>query len=168
MSMKYHLRAFYEDGEFLEPVARMPFEMGPRHEDVDTGPESLTKQEFVDEADINNIMARYRVTGLLPQLQDEAIFGDFANMPDYEQALQMVVAADEAFEALPSDVRAKFDNDPAKFVAFCDEAGHDAELIEMGLTSPKTVSDVDRLIAAVEKAGKPVDPTIAPVTEPVK
>ena len=101
--------------------------------------ESLTHQEFLDESNINRILAKYRLSGTVPQVAGEPMFGDFANLPEYQDALQLVVDARDAFEALPSHVRSRFENDPAKFVDFMSNPDNLDEAISLGLAPKKEV-----------------------------
>lgn len=43
-------------------------------------------------------------------------FGDFLGVSDYQTALNQVIEAEEAFDALPAKVRARFDNQPVDFL----------------------------------------------------
>lgn len=77
-----------------------------------------TKQEFKSECDINNIMARYRKTGVLgePARLAAARFGDFSQVPTFMEMQEKISAAYELFAALPAAVRKQFDNDPGQFI----------------------------------------------------
>lgn len=95
---------------------------------------SLTRQEFLRDADINNIMAKY-ASGVVPVSAGSRppLFGDFANVPDYQTSLQIVLDAQERFAQLPSQVRSRFDNDPAKLLEFLAVEDNRAEAIKLGL-----------------------------------
>lgn len=81
------------------------------------GEESRTKQSFKDECDINNLMARYEKTGQLPALAAaQPQYGDFADVPTFMEACQIVQKAEEQFAALPAEVRAECANNPAIFL----------------------------------------------------
>lgn len=95
--------------------------------------ESRTKQEFAKEADINNIMAQYVKTGVLPASEREPQYGDFLNATDYREALEAVLAAEEDFSQLPSDVRERFENDPAQLLEFVENEDNYEEALELGL-----------------------------------
>ena len=65
-------------------------------------------------------------------------FGDFLGVSDYQTALNQVLEDEEAFDALPAKVRARFDNQPVEFLEFCsDEKNHD-EMVELGLIDPSS------------------------------
>lgn len=98
---------------------------------------SRTKQAEADAADINKIMAKYQKTGILPHLNNRVpTYGDFSEVTDYQDALNTVMRAEAAFMALPSSVRAKFDNDPARFLDFTQDPANLDALREMGLAPP--------------------------------
>ena len=64
---------------------------------------SLTKQEFRKESDINEIMRKYKKTGVLPQV-GPGIYGDFSSVTDYQSALESVVKAERLFLSVPAAV----------------------------------------------------------------
>lgn len=104
--------------------------------DPDTGEElvSLTKQEFADDCDINVIMARYEKTGVIDHVnRRQPEFGDFADMVDYQTALNIVNEADSRFSDLPASVRARFENDPRQLLAFVADPANRDEAMDLGL-----------------------------------
>lgn len=79
--------------------------------------EGRTKGSFKDETDINKIMSKYLRTGQLPALiRSNPAYGDFSDVPSYQEALARVSMAQEAFLALPAQVRAECENDPKIFL----------------------------------------------------
>lgn len=109
---------------------------------ADTSGPSLTKQQFVADADINNIIARFAKTGTIdPEiLKANPVSGDFSEIGSYQESLNAVIHAETLFGALPAKVRDRFGNDPAAFVAFATNEKNRAELVELGLVE-KPVSD---------------------------
>lgn len=96
-----------------------------------------TDQSFKDECDINTIMARYQSTGELPVLNGtEAQWLDVTEM-DFQTHMDFMIQAQEMFDALPSDVRDRFGNDPGAFLGFCSDAENHKELAKMGLLTPE-------------------------------
>lgn len=95
---------------------------------------SRTRQEFAADCDINNIMQKYRDNGTLPQLiKQNPQYGDFASVPDYQEALNTVALANEQFEALPAHVRDRFRNSPEAFLAFAADKKNHQEMVDLGL-----------------------------------
>lgn len=112
---------------------RKPYE---RRERVgfDTGDDSRAKQSFKDESDINNIMAQYMRTGVITHMKENE--GQYIDLPegvDYQSALNMVIAAGEAFDSLPGSVRQRFQNNAVEFLDFMDDPDNIEESVELGL-----------------------------------
>lgn len=97
---------------------------------------SLTKQCFREECDINNILRKFNKTGQLPEMiKRNPIYGDFSEPVDYQEALNIVLHADEQFRNLPARVRERFGNDPKRFLEFVSDPSNGEELVEMGLAT---------------------------------
>ena len=101
--------------------------------------ECKTQQHFAENADINNVMSRYRRTGVLSTSDGlvrptrKAIFGDFSDGLDYKERLDSVKLAIDEFTRLPAKVRAEFDNDPAKMLDFLADESNRERAVELGL-----------------------------------
>jgi phage internal scaffolding protein len=99
---------------------------------------SLTRQEFKDECDINHIMARYQSTGELPRLnQGTAQFLDVSASLQFQDSMNFIAEAQSMFNELPSRIRDRFYNDPAQFLDFCSNPKNTVELASMGLLTPE-------------------------------
>lgn len=96
-----------------------------------------TRQSEAKACDVNRIVAKYHKTGIIPVSQRPALYADVSQMGDYRSALEQVQKADEAFMALPSKLRARFENDPAAFLDFCSDPGNRDEMRELGLLEPE-------------------------------
>lgn len=97
---------------------------------------SMTKQEFVADCDIHNILAEFKVTGQIKHLAANAaagVYADLSALPDFQEALNTVVAGEAAFASLPSKLRARFENDPAQFLDFMSNPDNQDEAIKLGL-----------------------------------
>lgn len=94
---------------------------------------SRAQQHCKEECDINTIVRRFGVTGMLPTAARLPTYGDFDGVSDYHSALEALRSADEAFYDLPADVRSRFKNDPGAFVDFCSDPANLPELRSMGL-----------------------------------
>lgn len=109
---------------------------------------SQTLQSFKDDADINCIIARFENTGVLvdPTVPVSRIpqFGDFSDLPTYQEAQNVIVAANNAFNGLSAKIRERFGNDPAAYFDFVQslKEGSDeyAEAISLGIVN-KPVDD---------------------------
>ena len=85
------------------------------------------------EADINNIVKAFGVTGRAPIGARLPQFGDFDGVNDYRTAIEAVREAEAAFMSIPAKVRAEFQNDPQAFADFCLNPANLAQLREWGL-----------------------------------
>lgn len=95
---------------------------------------SLTHQSFAKDCDIRNIMKQYKRTGLVSHMTTaSALYGDFTNVPDYRESLDVVINAQAAFMELPAEVRSRFSNDPAQFLDFVHNPDNRDEMIKLGM-----------------------------------
>lgn len=117
---------------------------------------SMAKQSYKEEADINNIVNQYNRTGVLPQGTRQPMFGDFSSGDDFAESLIRIQEAKADFDALPSNIRSQFDNDPAELLTFMQDPENLQEAIEMGLYPAPEAEPVP---AAAEPEKKP--PAIA-------
>lgn len=107
---------------------------------------SLAQQHYKDECDINTILEKFNITGLLPESPLSPRYGDFTGIGDYHTALNRVLAVQDEFEALPAQIRARFENDPAKLIEFLEDEKNRPEAENLGL--------VDMAAAEVVEAAK--------------
>lgn len=102
---------------------------------------SQTLQSFKNDADINCIIARFQNTGVLVDptvpVSRTPQFGDYSDMPSYQEAQNVIVAANNAFNDLSAKIRERFGNDPAAYFDFVQslKEGSDdyAEAIRLGI-----------------------------------
>lgn len=100
---------------------------------------NMTMDDFKRETDINHIVNQYMETGTLPTIRGKAFkarfpqFGDFTNCSDFQSIQFTLKASEEAFASLSSRIRERFDNDPAKLIAFLSDENNRAEAEELGL-----------------------------------
>lgn len=113
-----------------------------RHVVVNDKP-SLTRQAEAVDADINVIVRRFGVTGVLPSVPVPPTYADFGDVFDFQSAANLVRQSVESFQALDVEVRSRFGHDPKRFVDFCsavDDKGNLLNLSEMrkmGLALPE-------------------------------
>lgn len=96
-----------------------------------------TKQSFKAECDINNIMARYLKTGVLEHVRSTV--GQYLDVTgaDFQAAQELVAGAKSMFHMLPSDIRTRFENNPAEFLKFMENPKNAEEARELGLLPPE-------------------------------
>ena len=126
---------------------------------------SQTLQSFKDDADINCIIARFENTGVLVDptvpVSRTPQFGDFSDMPTYQEAQNVIVAANNAFNSLSSKIRERFGNDPAayfQFVQSLKEGSEDyAEAVRLGIIDKPADRASEVLAGPVEGPGEKVN-----------
>lgn len=130
--MKAVIRTVYGD----YPICKQPAGDEP----------SLTQQQFAEEADINNIIARYERTGILvdPLIdrRGQPMYGDFSNIDSYFEAQIKVARARELFDALPAKIRDRFGGDPGKLIEFIENEENREEAIMLGLIEKPEIKEV--------------------------
>lgn len=101
---------------------------------------SMTKQSFKDECDINTIVKRIEAPGMMDLLHQQTLAGRYEDLPDqfdYQSAIEVSRQAGEAFMSLPAAARARFQNNPAEFLAFMADPANQEEAIKLGLAVDK-------------------------------
>lgn len=117
---------------------------------------SRTQQQFAADADINNILAKFRETGQLP-VTGPAQYLDIEEMRDLQDTIVTASQVDAAWNELSSEVRNTL-KDPATFASYvehCLETGDLDPLRKLGLAKPLPPQD------------KPQEPTSTAVVSPV-
>ena len=126
---------------------------------------SLVKEEFQADSDINEIMRKWSVTGVLQSSTVANMrFGDFGNVVDYHGALSQITAAEQDFAMLPAEVRDRFSNDVSSLLQALDDPERAEELRELGL-QPLEEDPTDPTPPAPEPeapAPAPEEPPAAP------
>lgn len=122
--------------------------------------DGLTQQNFQEETDINNIMAKFAKTGLVDHVNRVAgSYGDFTTVQDYQLHLDQVMAAQTAFMELPATIRRRFDNDPAHLLAFIQDPKNRDEAVSLGLINapPPPEPKKDAPASVKEASEKPTN-----------
>ena len=142
-------------------MAKMVFKTGyGERQRVKTEPkgESLTQQHFAHQADVRNIIKQYDKTGLIANVQKGvAQYGDFSEVNEYREALDLVHNANEMFGQLPAEVREMFQNNAGTFLEFATNPENNEEMIKMGLKEAPDTPD-EQPISADNKAAEPPAP----------
>lgn len=84
---------------------------------------------------INKIMAVFKKTGTLPNVQlSNPLYGDFTNPEDIHSIREAVHEAEDRFAELPAKVRALCENDWVQFLERFDDPDGQKTLLDAGLT----------------------------------
>lgn len=97
-----------------------------------------THQSFAKDANINNIMAKYKKTGVFvdslksnPYRQPN--FADYSDVGDFQSVMDAVISAQNDFLRLPIATRVKFDHNVANAIAFLSNPENLVASIDLGL-----------------------------------
>lgn len=116
--------------------------------DCQAAGDGMTKQHHIAECDINNIMKRFEKTGELPgMIKENPMYGDFSDVKTFQESLDIVNLAQEQFAALSAKVRARFDNDPAKFLEYATDPKNAEDMVSLGLSKKREPSEAESLKA---------------------
>lgn len=111
-----------------------------------------TKSEFAASCDLTAMVKRvtggdvkrvftdksigdHFLTNILPTLK----FADYSAVPTYDEALNLIMSAEESFFNMSSSVRSRFDNSPSKFMDFMSDPSNLPEAVSLGLVNPPPV-----------------------------
>lgn len=92
-----------------------------------------TKQSFRDQCDINKIMDRHLKTGQIAHVNNHQPQYGYATSLDFTQAMRLVTQAQDMFDGLPSTIKDRFNNNPAQFLDFAQDANNADEMQDLGL-----------------------------------
>lgn len=141
-------------------MAKIVFKTGyGERERVKTEPkgESLTQQHFAQEADVRNIIKQYDKTGLIANVQKGvARYGDYSEVNEYREALDLVNEANATFAELPAEVREMFQNNAGTFLEFATNPENEDKMIKLGLKEAPVQEE--QPIKAENKAAEPPAP----------
>lgn len=117
---------------------------------------SRTDQSQAQDVDINYILERFRVTGQPPAMAVRApTFDDFTVISDFTSARAAILDAQNAFMALPGDLRAKLDNDPQQFLLYIQDDKNRDDLVKRGFILPAKQSGAPAPTPSPAPAGAP-------------
>lgn len=137
LSKAEHERRKEATRKYFEPKVEIQ-KIDGKDVEVVTNPEVLSKtsQAHRESCDINAIMKRAEGNGFVidpARPLKQGRFGDFTNVPTYQESLRIANAVRDEFMALPPEVRAKFGNDPAALLRFVEDPANEEESIRLKL-----------------------------------
>lgn len=135
---------------------------------------SRTHQEFKDECDVNQFIKKHKsinptqFTQWFNSPPQSGVYADLTSLPSYEEALQTIILAQNSFEALPSELRQRFDNDPQKLINFLDDPKNEEESIKLKLRIKQEApppSAIEQTLNQIAKNTTPKKKTPPPIDE---
>lgn len=94
---------------------------------------TMTEQQWKDTCDVNKIIRKYDKTGLIVHVSKfNAEFGDVSGL-DFKASVDKIVKIRQEFDAMPSEIRKRFKNDPGEMLAFMSDSNNREEAIKIGL-----------------------------------
>lgn len=106
---------------------------GSRVQVLTGGGDSMTRESFADELNINTIVDRYARGGQIPLTTADAMYGDVSEVGDYKSALDFVFAAKGQMADLPERARDQLAADPMEYYNLLDAAKNRSDLVDLGL-----------------------------------
>lgn len=106
--------------------------------------ESLTQQHFAKEADIKTIIKKHDRTGIINHVaRGVAHYGDYSEVNEYREALDMINSANASFAELPAEVRKYFSNDAGEFFEFATDPKNAEKMVQLGLAEAPPIPEVE-------------------------
>lgn len=97
-----------------------------------------TDTSWGPDTDVNNIVNKWTRTGQNPHpARSDGQYVDISQVTDLMGAVEVVQQASASFDALPSELRATFQNDPIQMVEFLNDPKNHDQAREMGLLPPQ-------------------------------
>lgn len=113
-----------------------------------------TRQSMKDECDVNNIVARFKRTGVITHVaRSNPVFADVSNVVDYRESVERVRRANLLFQSFPARVRSAFGNDPAAFLDAVVDESRQAELVALGVLRADVAAEVVPPVAPAADGG---------------
>lgn len=101
----------------------------------------VTEQAHKDNCDINKIMRKYATMGVVEHVNNiEAAHGNLTG-DDFKSMMDKIVGIQAEFNELPSELRKRFTNDPAKLLTYLDDPKNTEEAIKIGLLKYKNKTE---------------------------
>lgn len=130
----------------------------PSLDEVEPGQfEWLADQSFKEDSDINTIVKRFGLTGELPENLNMPVGGDFTHLTDFKSAMDLIRRSEEEFLRIPPDIRAQFENDPGRLIAFLDDEKNREKAVEIGLI-PKPPEKTRDAVQAIDELAAVLTP----------
>jgi len=130
---------------------------------------SLTNQQFLQESDVNYIVAKHKATGTVTHVRNvvEGVYADLTQTPvDLHEAQSIVLQAEQAFLEVPAQIRQRFGHDPKQFFDFIHDPNNKDEAIKLGLIVPPTPAPADPILTELQTLNKNLNKKPKPTPTP--
>lgn len=92
-----------------------------------------TEQAHAKDTDINYILKDYTRTGFIKHAnRNQGRYDDVTGV-DFQDAMNIIATANSMFENLPSQIRKRFNQNPAEFLDFVQNPANGTEMERMGI-----------------------------------
>lgn len=99
---------------------------------------SKTDQSAAQDSDINIIVARYKQTGIMPEIRQTASqFIDCTKIGTFQDLRNQIANANSLFMQFPSEIRALMKNDPANVHDFFSDPRNEGLIKKYSLQAPE-------------------------------
>jgi phage internal scaffolding protein len=134
-----------------------------RDTDVEFIEPTLTKQSFLEETDINNIVAsNASFAPLTPEEYSKLNFADLGDGLDFQTNQNYIAQAQTAFFSLPATVRERFANNPSNLLDFVQNPANLEEAIALGIATRRPQASSEPLSASLTPQPSATDSNINP------
>lgn len=97
-------------------------------------------------------MKKFQRTGIINHYAKHGPqYGDIPAI-EYQEALNIIIAAEDAFAELPSSIRKRFNNNPEEFLEFVQDPDNLEEARKLGLASLPPVQPTDPQVTQSKNA----------------
>lgn len=106
-------------------------------------PYVAVQQQFKDHCDLNKIVAKYKTTGRWQEVVmagKGGVYADISSIGDYQESVEKVLKANNAFMTLPAEIRVRFNNDPGELLEFIQDPRNFEEGKKLGLFKANQVA----------------------------
>ena len=127
--------------------------------------DTLTEQSHEKETNINEIVKKHGAVLSQGYVDISSLRFDDVSNNDFQEMVHMLMKGKESFEKVPSVIRNKFENDPAKFMDFVHNPDSKDQLVEWGMLKESDPPPSPIKVVMVDDKGTPVEAEPAPIPE---
>lgn len=103
-----------------------------------SGGPSMTRQSDALGTSIERILASHDASMIeQARIANPGAYMDCCEATDYRSSMHKVMEAERVFMALPAVLRARFNNDPAEYLAFAQNPANFDEMVTLGMAVPQ-------------------------------